>query len=596
MTLDYGLIGNCKTAALVSRKGAIEWCCLPRFDSSSAFAKILDEKRGGSFEIVPVGKYAIEQRYLPSTNILETSFRRETDEFMVYDFFPRFRSGEKIEKLLQINRYIRVVRGSPRVRVIFNPRFNYARGKTSVRIVENHITARQNDDLLFLYSDLDLSKIFARKPVKLVNEHYLMASYKQHLRPSIKMVKLLFAKTRSYWQEFVKFSTLPPIYKKQVTRSILALKLMTHEAGAIIAAPTTSLPEIVGDARNWDYRYCWLRDSSFTLDALTKICHFDEAEAFLEWLTKICLHSRKDLQIVYKVDGGKTLREKILPHLSGYKNSRPVRIGNHAYVQKQRDVYGWLIESFYLFYLHYNYSELELKHWKVVQKLVSTVINRWREKDSGLWEFRGFNDHFTFSKLMCWVAMDRGVKIAKKRREAALVRKWAVVRDEIKNDIMKNAWNPETQSFVQRYGSDIIDASNLLMPYFGFIPATHPKMRKTIEATKKHLTSGCYVFRYVVEDDFGKPKNAFTICTFWLIDALYMVGEKGEAQRLFKRILKHGNYLGLFSEDINPGTGELTGNFPQAYTHLAIVNTAILLSSGQIRRPMCHVRLEMLQD
>jgi alpha,alpha-trehalase len=596
MTLNYGLIGNCRTAALVSEKGSIDWCCFPRFDSPSVFAKLLDEKKGGSFEVHPVGAYKSSQRYVPNTNILETHFKSREGEFLLYDFFPRFRSGEKIEKLQLIVRYIKVVRGSPRVRIIFNPKFGYATSKASIRKVHDHLTATNSHGLLFLYSDLDFDAIRARKPITISGEHYLLATYDHHLRASLKMVKLIYNRTRYYWKEYLKFSTLPPGYSEAVTRSILTLKLLTSDSGAVVAAPTTSLPEVVGEVRNWDYRYCWLRDSSFTIDALTKICHFDEAENFIAWLTKICTLARKDLQIVYRVDGTKALHEKLLPHLAGYKGSRPVRIGNHAYLQKQLDIYGEIMETFYLFFHHYNYAEFELKHWKVVSKIAATVTHQWQEQDSGLWEFRGIKKHFTFSKLMCWVAMDRAVKMAQGRRDSECASRWASVRDAIRVDILEHAWSDNLQAFTQSYDSDELDASNLLMPYFGFIPATHQKMRRTIHAIQKHLVRDGFVFRYLDEDDFGKPKNAFTICTFWLIDALYMMGEKGEAKQLFRKILKYSNHLGLFSEDIDIKTGSLTGNFPQAYTHLAIINTATLLTTNQLRRPMCDIRLEMLQD
>ena len=596
MSLDYGLIGNCETAAIVSKEGSIDWCCFPRFDSPSVFAKMLDEEKGGSFEIVPVGKYRIAQKYVPNTNILETTFRSRGAEFRLFDFFPRYRSGEKIDRMPWITRYLKVVRGRPKVKVIFNPKMDYARGATKVRKVRYHLTASNGNEMLFLYSDLDRDKISGRKPIELSGDHFLIASYMQHLRPSVNMVRRIFNKTKSYWRDFVRFSTLPPGFRKDVIRSILVLKLLTYPSGAVVAAPTTSLPEVVGEGRNWDYRYCWLRDSSFTIDTLTKICHFDEAEAFINWLTGICTRPRKELQPMYRVDGSRSIAEKELGHLKGYKGSSPVRIGNSAFTQHQIDVYGEVMETFYLFFYHYNYKEIELQHWKAIRKLVEVVMSRWREKDSGLWEFRGTKRHFVFSKLMCWVALDRGAKLAKKRHEPELARKWTKERDAIKKEIMKKGWNPKIQAFTQSYGSDDLDASNLLMTYFGFVPAKHPRMRKTIEITKKELMKGCFVFRYVLEDDFGKPKNAFTICTFWLIDALYATGKKKEATDMFKHVLKHSNYLGLFSEDIEPATGRLTGNFPQAYTHLALVNTAVLLSTNQTRRNICNIRIDMLQD
>ncbi|MBI2664153.1 glycoside hydrolase family 15 protein [Candidatus Woesearchaeota archaeon] len=596
MTFNYGIIGNCRSAALVSDKASIDWACFPRFDSPSVFAKLLDSSKGGSCEIVPVGKYQTEQKYIAKTNILETRFYNASSEFSVFDFFPRYRYGERIEKLQQITRYIKVVRGAPRVRIIFNPRMNYAHGRTTIRIFSDYGMARYKENRFYIYSDIDLRKIVNHSIIALSSEHYIVLSFNEHPKTSLKRVKLLLARTKSYWLDFVRFSTLPSKYTGVVVRSILALKLLTHEGGAIVAAPTTSLPEIIGEQRNWDYRYCWLRDASFTVDALTKICHFDEAATFIEWLTRICRHARRDLQIVYRVDGDKSVREKSLLYLKGYRNSRPVRIGNRAWLQRQLDVYGEIMEAFYLFFHHYNYAEVERHHWAAITKIISAVVGQWQQEDSGLWEFRNTKKHFTFSKLMCWVAMDRAVKMARRARKADLVKSWKTVRDEIRASILRNAWNPKLQAFTQFYGSDVLDASNLLIPYFGFLPATHPRMRKTIMATLKTLVRNGFAFRYLAEDDFGMPKNAFSVCTFWLIDALYLIGEKELAVRMFDNILGRGNYLGLFSENINPDTYELTGNFPQAYTHLAIINTAMLLSTGQLRRQSCNIHFEMLRD
>ncbi len=596
MPLDYGLIGNCRTSALVSKNGAVEWCCFPKFDSPSVFAKILDRERGGSFEIRPIGKCKVSQRYLPNTNILETTFTSKSAKFKVLDYFPRYREGEMIVRLQEIHRLIRVVRGRPNVKIIFDPRFHYAIDKTSLEIENNRIVAAGNDRNLYLYSDIKLESILSQKPVTLRKEKYLVLSYERPENPSISLVKDAFKRTMWYWRFFVKRSTIPSLKKREVIRSVLLLKLLTYESGAIIAAPTTSIPEIVGTQRTWDYRYCWLRDASFTIDALFKLCHFDEAETYINWLLRICYRAGANLQPMYSIDGEQILVENSLPHLSGYKNSTPVRVGNAAYQQRQLDIYGEVIDSLYLYYEHYKYSEMTDNAWSVVYRIIEAVMSNWRQKDSGIWEFRSQLKHYTFSKLMCWVALDRGVILARQRRKLKTAARWAHVRNHIKDDIIENGWSEKKQSFVQNYGSETIDASLLLIPYFGFLPANHPKFAKTVEACERELVKGCFVYRYVEPDELGKPSNSFTICTFWYINALFMQGRAEEARNMFKKILRYGNHLDLFSEDIDPKTKELTGNFPQGYTHLALINTAILLDSGRIRRPKCNIRLTMLRE
>lgn len=593
--MNFGIIGNCKTAAIVNKQASIQWCCFPRFDSPSVFGRLLDESKGGSLDITPVGNYKIFQRYITNTNILETRFYRERDEFVVYDFFPRFRSGEKIEKLNQIHRYIRVIRGAPKITINFDPKFDYARCKTNVRRSFGHITASCKEEKIRLYSDLEIDKIFEKKPIELSNEHYIVVTYNEHIEATLEYVQILFNKTDIYWREYVNFSSLPEFESANVIRSVLALKLLTHESGSVVAAATTSLPETIGSNRNWDYRYCWLRDSSFTIDAFTKLCHFDEAEDYIEWITNICLKD-EEIQIMYRVDGDKNLPEKELSHLSGYKDSKPVRIGNGAYQQKQLDVYGEILDTLYLYFVHYNYAEIQDKHWQVVKKLVDEAIADWDKKDHGLWEIRDTKKHYTFSKLLMWVALDRGAKIAHSKGETNFEKQWKDISAKMKEEILANAWNEKVQAFTQSYGSEYLDASNLLMPYFGFLSAKDPRMLKTIRATQRFLSKDGFLLRYINHDGLGVPDNVFILCTFWLIDSLYLAGEKNEAKKLFDKIMSKSNHVGLFAEHLDSKTNELTGNFPQAYTHLAIINTATLLGNGSFRRPKCNIRMEMLKN
>jgi GH15 family glucan-1,4-alpha-glucosidase len=601
MGLDYGIIGNCKTAALISKDGSIDWCCFPRFDSPSVFAKILDNKKGGSFEIKPVGKYKIKQQYIENTNVLETIFSNKKNKFKVIDYFVRYRRKGSIVKENKIHRVIEVLKGKPKVKIIYDPKLNYALGKTRLKAKNNLIVAKDNKNSLYLLTNLDANKILNKKIIDLKNNSYFIVCFDQKIKKhSYKSIEDEFKRTIDYWHDFVNKATWPQFYKKEVIRSALALKLLTYdESGAIVAAATTSIPEIIGKERNWDYRYCWLRDSSFTINALTRICHFDEAEGYMKFLRRValtCDMSRKncdlDIKIMYGVDGERVLKEKILKHLKGYKNSKPVRIGNAAYKQRQIDVVGEVIDTIHEFYVHHRYAEkMDNDVWQLVVHLVDYVIDEWRKKDHGIWEFRNTKQHFTFSKLLSWVALDRAIETGNFFKKEFNIKKWRNIRDEIKESILTNAWNEKKQSFTMFYGSDDLDASVLLMPYYGFINAKDGRMKKTIEAIEKELVSDCLVFRYKRMDDFGKPKNAFSICTFWLIDALYMSGQIKKAKKIFKNSIRYCNHLGLFSEDIDLKTKELTGNFPQGYTHIALIFSAILLDGKGVSKPVCELRL-----
>lgn len=601
MALDYGIIGNCRTAALVKKNGSIEWCCFPRFDSPSVFAKILDRKKGGSFEIIPVGKYTIRQQYVKNTNVLETTFYNAKHKFIIIDFFSRYRENGKIIKENKLYRLIKVMNGSPKVKIIYNPQLDYARGSTSLKIQNDKIIAKNKKHFLCLCSNIGLDNISNNKVIELKNNDYFIVCFGgSKERHSNNILNEHLRKTIEYWRDFVSKATYPKLYKDIVIRSSLALKLLTYDdSGAVIAAATTSIPEIPGTERNWDYRYCWLRDSSFTISALTRICHFDEAADYMKYIKRVALScniSKKkcnlDLQAVYGINGEKTLAEKLLNHLSGYRNSRPVRIGNAAYKQKQIDVVGEVIDTIHEFYVHYGYvKKIDDEMWKLVVHLADYIIDEWKNKDNSIWEFRGMKEHFTFSKLLSWAALDRAIETAKFFKKTSRIKKWEVEREKIRQSILQNGWSGKKNAFTMFYGSNYLDASVLLIPYYGFVEGKDKKMKKTIGAIEKELLYDCFVMRYKIIDDFGKPKNAFTICTFWLIDALYMAGYKNKAKKLFKNMLKYCNHLGLYSEDINVKTKELTGNFPQAYTHIALINTAVMLSGKGIRRPVCRQHL-----
>ena len=352
---------------------------------------------------------------------------------------------------------------------------------------------------------------------------------------------------------------------------------MTFEkTGAVLAAATTSLPETIGEVRNWDYRFCWIRDASMVIKVIAKLGHTQIVKNFIRYIIDLIPDKNEKLQIMYGINGEKTLTEEILDHLDGYKGSRPVRIGNAAFSQKQNDIYGILMDV-----IHYqieNYKEDDDKHeelWTIVKSVVYVVKNNWRSADKGIWEFRQEDRHFTFSKLLCWVAVDRAIKISNLIQGGKSVQKWSVLRDEIREDIMVNAWNEEKQAFTQSYQSEHLDASVLLMEYYGFIEGKDPKYIKTVKAIEKDLMHDGLLFRYKNEDDFGLPSSSFTVCTFWFINSLFQIGEREKSKQLFDELLSCSNHLGLFSEDLDFKTKELLGNFPQAYSHLALIDNAL---------------------
>ena len=366
-------------------------------------------------------------------------------------------------------------------------------------------------------------------------------------------------------------------YDLEVLRSAITLKLLTFEkTGAVLAAATTSIPETIGEVRNWDYRFCWIRDASMVIKIITKLGHQRIVKNFIDFIVDLIPTKNEKLQIMYGIDGQKILTEKTLDHLSGYKNSKPVRVGNAAYSQKQNDIYGILMDAIHFQIEKYkedNYMHEQL--WSIVKSVVWVVKKNWKKPDKGIWEFRNEDQHFTFSKLLCWVAIDRAIKISDLIQGGIKGKKWIKLRDEIKNDIMKNAWNSDKKAFTQSYGSEDLDASVLLMESYGFINAKNQMYISTVEAIEKELLYNGLLFRYKNSDDFGEPKSSFTVCTFWFINSLFKIGEKDKAKRLFKKLLSYSNHLGLFSEDIDFKTKELLGNFPQAYSHLALIETAI---------------------
>ncbi|NNC81964.1 MAG: glycoside hydrolase family 15 protein [Flavobacteriales bacterium] len=583
--LDYGIIGNCRSAALVSKKGCIEWCCLPDFDSPSIFAHILDRKIGGCFDIKVSDDYTIEQRYKTDTAVLITRFSDGENIFELHDFMPRYYNKEGgYFTPPELVRHVRHIQGSPRFRVHFDPRLDYAQGETKTYVKSNFIVSLIDNlkfDTVFLYTSFDKQAVVDGKELEVrENGHFLLSYNEKILHPTNRKVYLDLQRTKVYW---LNWSNRTPNYRKynqEISRSAITLKLLSYDkSGAVLAAATTSLPETIGEERNWDYRFCWIRDASMVVKVMGELGHRAVSKRYLQFIIDLIPQKDEKLQIMYGINKEKKLTEMTLEHLEGYEGSKPVRVGNAAYQQKQNDIYGILMDLIYAQLTEYS-TDLENGEelWGITKGIVWIVSKHWKEPDKGIWEFREGDQHFTFSKVLCWVAIDRAIKVAQVLRKKRKVEKWMELAKEIKKDIHAHSWNEESGAFTQSYGSTYLDASVLLMETYGFIDAKDPKFVSMVHAIEKELSNDGLLYRYKNEDDFGLPSSSFTICTFWFINSLYKIGEVEKAQQYFDKLLTYSNHLGLFSEDIDFKTKRLLGNFPQAYSHLALIECAMNFS------------------
>ncbi len=587
--MDYAIVGNCKTGALISLKGGVHWMCYPDFDSPSVFAKLLDESNGGSFEFAPDSACKYHQSYLANTNVLETVVSCDTYSFRVLDFFPRYKKllpGKK-STLLKTNCLMRIfepLKGKPRIKIIFDPKLNYAQGETFVSKEENRLVASNKDKKLYLSTNTDLDSVLDSKYIELSQRAYFVFGEKVEISSTKHCLDFL-RWTRQYWLKWVSTLVLPEKNKELIIRSALALKLLTYsETGAILAALTTSLPEEIGSERTWDYRFCWVRDAAYCSDAFQKIGRDHESKKLMEFIINRVI---KDdyLMPLYGVRGETRLKERLIENLGGFKDSKPVRVGNDAYKQEQHDIYGEMIDILYLYFAYYEYEKkMSSRHWRLLKYLVNQIKFNWEKKDSGIWEFRGIQQHYTFSKFMCYVGVDRAIKLAQYFQRDDLAKEWLDLREEIRGEVLKKGYSPEKNAFTMFYGGQHLDAALLLMTYHEFLEAADPRVVSTIKTIYKELRSDSLVMRYTMPDDFGKPVNAFVVCSFWLVDALNYIGETEKAKELFENVVKKANHLGLFSEDIDLKTGEQTGNFVQAYAHIALINSAILLSEWSMKR------------
>jgi len=551
----------------------------------------LRSERGGTWSIRPAVDWTSTQRYLPRTNILETTFRTAAGVAVLTDFMPVGEDGRPASPHPEIHRQLRCTRGRVPLQITFMPRFEYGARTTRLEQLRNGLFATdRTDQVLTLSSNkpcdwiVEQSTATARFTVEKGDDRWLVLRYDDddiHPADRYESARKLDI-TAAFWARWAAGVRYSGPFRGMVKRSALALKLLTHaETGAIIAAPTTSLPETIGGIRNWDYRFVWLRDAAFTLAALDAVGHRREADAFMRFLKKVCRHEGGGhLQIMYGIDGRRDLVERQLDHLAGYMGSRPVRVGNGAVGQLQLDVYGEVLETADIWRRNFEMTE---GTWRVLRGLVDWVSRNWQLPDSSIWEVRGEVRHYVFSKVMSWVAMDRGVRMAEELGLDGNTAEWRVQRDTLHAEILERGWSERHQSFTQAYDDDALDAAALAIPMVRFLPWNHPRVISTVQAVARELTSadGELVYRYRHPDGLEGEEGAFSICTFWLAQALTMIGERERAERVFRRMLRHANHVGLYSEEIDPQSGAFLGNFPQAFTHIALINCAAALARTQ---------------
>lgn len=598
---DYGIIGDTRGLALVNSDGSIDWCALPFIDSPPFFLKILDTDKGGSFRIHPAGHFTSQRRYIDDSNVLRTTFSTSSGTVEMTDCFTVPASDDREEEPAhEILRLVECTRGTMEIELTCRVTPDYARREATAEIVE-HGTAHwtYDDGEVWLTGNWPIERleesdtVGCRCRMETGDRLFAVLSNSRPPTPVPGQVRYRINEAVNFWRQWVRECPYFGMYRNMVIRSALTLKLLTFRpTGAIIAAATTSLPEEIGGERNWDYRYTWIRDATLTLWSFGLIGFYDEAHDFMRWIQDRALNQNEGrLQIMYSIRGETDLTEKTLDHLSGYRNSRPVRIGNGAYNQKQLDIYGEIFDAAYLFYEVWDGLEryghagaaLDGEMWEGLCRLADKVCDVWLEKDQGIWEVRGGPQHFVHSKVMCWVALQRAVRLARSFDLPGDIERWSKIRDEIKAMTIARGYNEELGAFTQAYDSSALDASALLLPMVHFVKGDDPRMESTVNAIQEHLTHNGLVYRYRVEetdDGISGHEGTFTICSFWMVDNLAFLGRVEEARDLFAKLINYSNDLGLYSEEIDPRTGEFLGNFPQAFTHMALINAAVNLDKA----------------
>jgi GH15 family glucan-1,4-alpha-glucosidase len=583
---EHGIVGDLRTVALVGTDGTVDWYCPSRFDAPSLFGALLDAKKGGHFSLWSRGSGRPKQLYLPDTNILLTRFQGAEAVGEVIDFMvPETSSTRRARDLLV--RQARAVRGRATFELACHPAFDYGRAPHTVRLVDG----------VGAVFESSMGRCVLRTEVPLKIEESGVAAtftleegqgvdfeleWNGEVRPLAEgETEELFTRTSEFWQSWVSQSRYRGRWREMVQRSALVLKLLVyHPTGALVAAPTTSLPEQLGGGRNWDYRYSWLRDAAFTVYALMTLGFLEEAASFMEWVQARCESATKerDIMIMYTVDGGEDLTETVLDHLDGYQGSKPVRIGNSAVGQRQLDVYGELMDSVYL----YN-REVPISYdlWTGLCKRLDWLARHWQEPDEGVWEIRGPRQRFTYSALMTWVAYDRAGRLARDRGLPAPVERWRKLAASAHRFVQESCWDPELRSYVMHPGSKLLDASVLVMPLVKFAGPTDPRFLSTLDRITTELNSDSLVYRYAStgHDGIAEGEGTFNLCSFWYVEALTRAGRVKEARMIFEKMLTYANHLGLYAEQIG-AAGEALGNFPQAFTHLALISAAVNLDQA----------------
>ncbi|HEY7432014.1 MAG TPA: glycoside hydrolase family 15 protein [Streptosporangiaceae bacterium] len=594
---DHGLIGDLQTAALVCTDGTVDWLCVPRFDSPSVFASLLDANRGGHFKIAPDrDDYVSRQLYLPDSAILVTRFMTPDGVGEVHDFMP-VTEGRATDRH-RLVRSIRVVRGTMRFAIEIQPRFDYGRAAHKLELTEAGGVFQSNGLELTVHGIAPPGTSIREAGVTLqrdgdgvrwtrtLREGQLGGVVLESMGGTPRLVapgeaQQLADETTRFWRGWLHQSSYTGRWREMVNRSAMTLKLMTYApTGALVAAPTTGLPEQAGGERNWDYRYTWVRDASFSIYALLSLGYTEEAAAFGKWLRDRAAEytgEGRPLKIMYRVDGSSDLVEETLDHFEGWRNSRPVRIGNGAADQLQLDIYGEAADAFYLA----DGQGLQAAHegWVAITKITDWLCEHWDQPDEGIWETRGGQRDFTYGRFQAWIALDRAIRIATRRARPANLARWVIERDRVYNQIMERGWNPKVGAFTQHYQTEVLDSSLLLMPLQGFIAPQDPMWLSTLKAMDKELVSDSLVYRYnpsASPDGLAGDEGTFTLCTFWYVDALARAGRLDEARLTFEKMHTYANHLGLYSEEIDSTGGQL-GNFPQAFSHLALISAAVNL-------------------
>jgi GH15 family glucan-1,4-alpha-glucosidase len=583
---DYGVIGDMHTAALVALDGSIDWYCAPRFDSPSVFAALLDGRKGGRFQLAPIESFTTKQNYEGDTNVLSTSFESKQGRIKLTDFMPCFMEKGELKGFQEIHRVVDCLEGELELRIIFQPRLDYARGQTIIMEAGEGCTARNQGHQINLASSVKLrvaEKDTLTSEFRLSKGQRAVFVLKWGRNPTISASRYETSKklsrTLSYWKRWVGHVKYQGPFRANVVRSCLVLKLLQYApTGAMVAAVTTSLPESVGTLRNWDYRYSWIRDNALSVLALSEAGASREALDYARWLINLRRHSKEKLQIMMGIGGESDIPETTLDHLEGYRRSSPVRVGNAASKQLQLDVYGILAD--YVYFLHTLGWTTRQVYENLVRYSADQALKEWQNPDSGIWEMRQQRT-FVESTMWCYVALDRASKMARELGYDDDWQRWEPVRKKIKSHILSDGWSEKKKAFTMVFGGEDLDAANLLMPLVGFLPARDSKMTSTIQRIREELSKDDLVYRYKIDDGQLGKEGAFTVCSFWMVDCLTRLGKLREAEGLLNQLVKRSNHLGLYSEEIDPETGEALGNFPQAYTHMGLITASVHLEEAR---------------